>query len=426
MPGLKVQIEYQGAFVPVGDIIWTSDADAVFVYENSYMKRDSARPVSVSLPFQKDPFSPGQTRNYFEGLLPEGYTRMCIAEQLSVDGQNYLSVLKYLGRECLGALKITEEGVEEEAPGYTLLTHEELKAFAREGAMKSAQLVIRSHLSLTGASGKTGLYLNPSDGRWYLPHGTAPSTHIVKQSHIRLKNIVANEMLCLHTARKLGIDVSEFFMVPAQAMETGTELYATRRYDRVFLKNTKRVSGLPAPVRLHQEDFAQALGIPAAGKYERNGEHYLKQAFDLLRNVSSDPIRDQLKLWDICIFNYLIGNTDNHIKNFSLLYSVDMQSVRLAPAYDIVSTLLYEGSTENMAVSIGGEYNIRNITRESFESEAKSLGLGVKPAMHRFDDMHGKFDAALLESMAELSDVYPGLELQDACERILKIHKLRL
>ena len=45
------------------------------------------------------------------------------------------------------------------------------------------------------------------------------------------------------------------------------------------------------------------------------------------------------------MFNYLIGNTDNHIKNLSLLYSEDLKSIRLAPAYDIVSTVIYKSST---------------------------------------------------------------------------------
>ena len=75
-------------------------------------------------------------------------------------------------------------------------------------------------------------------------------------------------------------------------------------------------------------------------------------------------------IWDICIFNFLIGNTDNHIKNVSLLYSEDLKSIRLAPAYDIVSTVIYESSTKDMAFSIGNEYNIDKIDRNSFRQEA--------------------------------------------------------
>ena len=91
-----------------------------------------------------------------------------------------------------------------------------------------------------------------------------------------------------------------------------------------------------------------------------------------------------LELRHICVFNYLIGNTDNHIKNLSLLYSEDLKSIRLAPAYDIVSTAIYKSSTENMALSIGGICDINEITKESFEKAAHQVGIGAKMAMKRF------------------------------------------
>ena len=144
--------------------------------------------------------------------------------------------------------------------------------------------------------------------------------------------------------------------------------------------------------------------------------------FEVLRNYSVDPITDQMKLWDICVFNYLIGNTDNHIKNLSLIYSEDLKSIRLAPAYDIVSTMVYESSTEDMALSIGGTYCIRNITRESFEKEARNVGLGNKMAMKRFDTMVEKFPDALRSAANELSrQGFDGIE--ELCELILKRNK---
>lgn len=102
-----------------------------------------------------------------------------------------------MGSECLGAIKILFEETGADKAGYKQLTQEEVKTLAQEGATESAQLVTEAHLSLTGASGKAGLYYDEKQKQWYLPIGTAPSTHIVKQSHIRLKKIVANEQLCL-------------------------------------------------------------------------------------------------------------------------------------------------------------------------------------------------------------------------------------
>lgn len=72
------------------------------------------------------------------------------------------------------------------------------------------------------------------------------------------------------------------------------------------------------------------------------------------RRKSSDPIQDQLKLWDLVVFNFLLGNTDAHLKNYSLLHGQNPKSVRLAPAYDLVSTTAYKSSTRDMSFRIGG------------------------------------------------------------------------
>ena len=128
----------------------------------------------------------------------------------------------------------------------------------------------------------------------------------------------------------------------------------------------------------------------------------MKRLFDIIRIHSADPMTDSLKLWDICVFNYLIGNTDNHIKNLSLLYSVDLRSVRLAPAYDIVSTMIYSSSTEDMALSINGICNINEITRDSFEKTAIQVGIGPKMAMKRFDAMVNGFTSAINYAEEEL------------------------
>ncbi len=246
------------------------------------------------------------------------------------------------------------------------------------------------------------MYYNEIEKKWYLPIGEAPSTHIVKQSHVRLKKIVVNEQLCLLTAKNLGIEIPESFIVTTDKKEEESVLFATKRYDRQFVANNNIMNGLPVPCRLHQEDFAQALGIASVNKYEKKQEGYMKKLFDVIRAYSADPMTDSLKLWDICIFNYLIGNTDNHIKNLSLLYGEDMKSIRLAPAYDIVSTMIYKNSTEDMALSVDGKYNINEISRESFGKAATQVGIGSKIAMRRFDTMVNGFTTALQKAKREL------------------------
>ena len=424
MQRLAVQIEVKGAFKQVGEIVGTSSDDARFTYTESYLKDPESRAVSISMPLEQQSFSVESTRNFFEGLLPEGFTRRCVAEWLHRDEKDYLAILAGLGQECLGAIKIIDESRAVLPSKYKELTSEEVKKLAQEGATESAEMVTKSHLSLTGASGKVGLYYDEQKDKWYLPIGEAPSTHIVKQSHIRLKRIVANEQLCLLTAKNLGIEIPQSFIIKTESNEAEDVLFATKRYDRRMQSNGRKLNGMNIPYRLHQEDFSQALGIPASEKYEKDGGSYLSKMFGILRDYSASPIEDQLKLWDICVFNFLIGNTDNHIKNLSLLYGKDLKTIRLAPAYDIVSTMIYESSTENMALSIGGDYSIRKITEESFAKEATKAGLGVKMAMKRLDTLRKNFVEALNTGAQVLEE--QGFEgTKDIAEQIMRCGGIR-
>ena len=398
-----ISIEKNGRMVPVGSIDGGDYRTAQFSYMDEYLDEANAVPVSISLPLQRERFSAGQTRQFFEGLLPEGFTRRSVAQWLHLDENDYLSILYQLGRECLGAVRVLKEG-ETQAASYEMITKQQVKALAAEGAQKSAEIVSKSHLSLTGASGKVGLYYDTAGNQWYLPHGTAPSTHIVKQSHVRLEGIVTNEQLSMMTAAKCGIEVPESFIIDLGSGEDNEVLYATRRYDRTFEGAADTISGLLVPLRLHQEDFSQALGISSANKYEKEHTGYMRRMFELLRQFSSNPIVDQGKLWDIIVFCYLLGNTDAHVKNFSLLYGRDLRSIRLAPAYDLVSTTVYESSTREMSFYIGNALLIDEITETSFREAATEIHIGERFASRRYNYICNHFREALRETAAELQE----------------------
>lgn len=179
---------------------------------------------------QAQNFSAEETILFFEGLLPEGFTRKCVAGWIHADEYDYLTILAALGWECLGAIQIIEDGMDVPKAGYQKLTKEDVCRLAKEGASEAAELVTKAHLSLTGASGKVGLYYKIDTNEWYLPIGAAPSTHIVKQSHVRLDGIVTNEQLCLRTAKNLGIDVPDSFVINVGTGKDEEVLFATHRY----------------------------------------------------------------------------------------------------------------------------------------------------------------------------------------------------
>lgn len=116
----------------------------------------------------------------------------------------------------------------------------------------------------------------------------------------------------------------------------GIDYLLTDRYDRIR-DDDGNIR------RLHQEDFCQALTIPSDTKYQSEGGPSMADCFILIRDASSAPAPDLIALLDAVIFNLLIGNHDAHAKNFSLLYMPD-RSIRLAPLYDLVSTVFLPGT----------------------------------------------------------------------------------
>lgn len=411
----RVSIEKNGRQTLAGTLRGDRPENTVFSYAPAYLAAEDAAPISLSLPLQEAAFSPAQTKNYFDSLLPEGYTRRTVAQWIHADEDDYLTILHALGCECLGALQITAED-ETHGASYEPLALDQVKALAAEGASKSAELVISSHLSLAGATSKVGLYF---DGKnWYLPRGTAPSTHIVKQSHVRLKHIVQNEQLAMTTARNCGLQVADSFIINTGSGADEEILLAAGRYDRSFSNAGRVIDDLTAPLRLHQEDFAQALGIPASRKYERAGEDHMARMFDLLRRHSADPIRDMTRLWDQIVFNWLIGNTDAHVKNFSLLYSPDLRTLRLAPAYDLLAAAIYP-TTRELSFRIGGAATLGAVTEASFEAAAREAGLGVRMAMQRYHQMVEAFVPAL-RAASEALQAEGFTEAAELAEQILR------
>ena len=401
---LTVSIEINGVQKELGCITGTTPEDARFSYSKNYLLSSDACAISINLPLKEEAFTVKDTRAFFEGLLPEGFTRHTVAGWLNVDESNYLLLLKYLGCECLGAIKVFDEAEGQTEPNlsYEKLSSSDMLSLAKDGVLKTAEFAAESRLSLAGASGKTGLMYHNNE--WYLPKGDAPSTHIIKQSHVRFNDIVVNEMLCQRTAEKLGISVPHSFIIKPEPEKPEQVLFASKRFDRFISDSSKTVEGIKVPFRLHQEDFAQAMGVLASAKYESDpSQQFLKKMFNIIKNNSMNPLEDQLFLWDRIVFNYLIGNTDCHIKNFSLIYSADLKTVRLAPCYDTICTTIYNGTTNNMAFNIGGKYDIQKINKDDFEKAALECGLGVSIAMKHFDEMQYNFKDALSSAASDLN-----------------------
>ena len=376
----------------VGELTQDEGGQLRFQYGKSWLERPHATPLSRSLPLRKERFTRNECRGFFGGILPEESKRETIAHNLGISARNDYAMLEQIGGECAGAVTFVPAGQPppERNYHYRPLSSHELAALLKElprRPLLAGEEGMR--LSLAGAQDKIAVRIEGDEIS--LPLGGAPSTHIVKPAVERFEGVVFNEALCMELAAATGLSAAR---TETRTLD-GVECLLVARYDRVHRPVT---GGDPVLERIHQEDFCQALGIVSEMKYQKEGGPSLKQCFALLRDVSSAPVIDLARLLDTVIYNYLIGNNDAHGKNFSLLYhdvGKENARVRLAPLYDLVSTIYYPELSQNMAMKIGGEYSSERVAPNNFERLAEDAGLARPIVKRRVPELADMLVAAI-------------------------------
>lgn len=407
---IEVYVEKGGISVRVGSIATAPGAGESFSYDETWLASPGARPLSASLPLRSEPFPAKKMRPYFDGLLPEGGARSAIASRLHVSYAAYVKLLNAVGRECIGAVSLQGPSRTSE-DGYSPVGEEAFVRLSSQSYPTAAEMSERARFSLAGSQAKIALYRS-SDGRWFEPSGLAPSTHILKPAGARYPDSAINECLCMLAARRLGLDVPK-----VELMNIGGPIICTERFDRDLSSSVREIDGLPVPARLHQEDSCQALGIVPERKYEEGGVSYLDKLVGLIDSVSTDPIEDLWKLWDMVVFNYLIGNCDAHLKNCALLRDFTWRELRISPAYDLVCTSIYGGLSRRMAMSVGHAYVLDDVSVKAFEDQAKKIGLLSGRAMARVEDLARSVVSAIDQSALEMKE--GGVRCEELADRII-------
>jgi serine/threonine-protein kinase HipA len=162
------------------------------------------------------------------------------------------------------------------------------------------------------------------------------------------------------------------------------------RYDRQHIG-----TGL---VRVHQEDICQALAISPTMKYENEGGPGARMVIELIRTFSGRAEEDAWRFIDALALNWLIGGTDAHAKNYSMLIGEGGRA-RLAPLYDIASILPYGFDLQKVrsAMKIGGEYRMRDIGPRQWRKQAKDLRLNADVLMPRIRSLARNIPDALAD-----------------------------
>lgn len=340
-----------------------------FAYVPAWLADAAAPPLSQAIPKQEAPFPDAVCKAVFGGLLPEEAQRTAVARALGVSPDNPFRLLQALGGDVAGALAFLPEG---ETPPVPDLAHpaQPLDDAALASLLERLPRVPMlageggARLSLAGAQGKLPVVL--MEGRVAVPRPGETSTHLIKPEPERFPGLAANEAFCLALARAVGLDAARGEWREVQ----GRAYLLVGRYDRTGVPG----GGQAATARLHQEDFAQALGVPSHRKYAAEGGPTFRDSFTLLRSAATRPAREVLKLADAALFNLVIGNADAHAKNFSLLRRENGEVV-LATLYDLVATRVWPELSARLAMRLGGAATLEELDAESFVRFAGDAGL---------------------------------------------------
>lgn len=355
----------------VGELHQTDSGRLSFVYSQEWLRSETPRVISQSLPLREEAFEERACIGFFDGLLPEENNRELIAKNLGITSRNDFAMLKEIGGECAGAISLVETSAARvnQAAQYKGVSKAELETLLLKLPKTPLLAGMREiRLSLAGAQNKIALFKDTKG--FALPLNESPSSHILKPDSPHFPKLVENEAYCLKLAAQCGLPTAE-----AEIINVGAQrCLLVKRYDR-----TKEDGKLR---RLHQEDFCQALGISSRLKYQAEGGPSLENCFSLLREASAQPARDLITLFEASLFNYLICNNDAHGKNFSLLYSPIEQrfSARLAPLYDLVCTAYFEDLSPKMAMKIGKTYLPSDLRLKHWEALWEAIGFSKKQA----------------------------------------------
>ena len=166
---------------------------------------------------------------------------------------------------------------------------------------------------------------------------------ILKPQNQLYRCLPENEAITMHLASAVGIETPLHGMIYAK---DGTLTYFIKRFDRQGYR--KRAL----------EDFAQLAGLSRVTKYN----YSMERLVPILEQHCTFPKLEKLKLLRLTLFNYLVGNEDAHLKNFSLIRL--NQKVQLSPAYDLLNTTIVMKVTEELALPLNGKKN--NLNRNLF------------------------------------------------------------
>lgn len=343
-------------------------------YEEGWRESPQGYSLSASMPLADVTYPHRAVWPYLWNLLPENPNVLQRwAQQYHVSAGNPFKLLAQVGADVPGAAQFIPperlaEIQAEQHPTIEWITPDELSERLRQ--LRDDISAVRrpgdvGKMSLPGAQAKTAFYRDSQTGRWGIPGGRTPTTHIIKPCIPGFDGLVENEHLCQDIAARLGMPAAR-----SSVLMLDEPYIVVERYDR--LPPAPRTE---FPRRIHQEDVCQSLSLMPTKKYQEEGGPGITQITSLIRRVSADPEADVERFLKANIFNWLIGGTDAHAKNYSFLIDAG-DVIRLAPLYDLSSQLPYPHLiVPRVSMKIGDHYDMGLVSLTDWQDLARSCAL---------------------------------------------------
>lgn len=374
---MRLDVWMEGAEVPVGTLERYDTGNVSFSYDPA-----AGFDISISMPRRDMPYGDPEVRAFFSNLLFEGPQLDRTRSRLGIDVGDIAGLLYHIGGDCSGAISITPEGAGPgKFPGVFPLDYEELPperlaliaaSLSRTGRLPDEE---RSPSPLAGYQGK--LALLAVGGTYYLPRpGTgAPTTHILKVSPAAEPLITTQEAALLAMGGQAGLTVAEAEAMTLRGADAAVNAILVERFDRYW--EGDRIH------RLHCEDLCQAIGLPPTLKYGYDAvsddrRFTAARIGQIMERLSVPGLATQAMI-DQTLFNLLVGNTDNHAKNTTILRGLSGR-FEVAPLYDVVPVFMDTNVTHKLAHKIGSADYVDDVTSVGLLEMMKDLGIS-KPSL---------------------------------------------
>ncbi len=372
----------------VGELTKLANGAHTFKYAPEWLASRYARPLSLSLPLQRGNITSDAVFNFFDNLLPDSpIVRDRIVKRYHAKSRQPFDLLSEIGRDSVGAVTLIPEDETVTCPimAWEKLTEarleEVLTAYKADIPLGMIREENDFRISVAGAQEKTALLRIGND--WCIPKGITPTTHIIK------------------------LPIGEI-------RQPNATLDLSQSVDNEY----------------SQEDMCQTFGLPSSVKYESDGGPGIAQIMAFLMG-SSEALKDRYDFMKFQVFQWLIGATDGHAKNFSVFIQAG-GSYRLTPFYDIISAFPVLGGTGihisdlklamGLNASKGKKTAIDKIYPRHFLATAKVLKFPEVQMHEILSDFARMIPAALDNVKTSLPTDFPENVVTAVETNVLRLH----